>query len=190
MGVKPIHTFLVKKRTTFTWLVPVGLFIVAVFFGRRHIIEFVAGCLLSCLGEIIRIWAAGTIHKDDTIAEIGPYGIVRNPLYLGSMLIAVGVAMMSGLGPIAWLIILLLFLLFHISAILYEEQFLRQKFGAPYENYLRKVPRLVPVPGAWILSSTNPHFSWEQVKYNREPTTALITFFTVVLYGLLQFLGR
>ena len=146
--------------------------------------------MLSLCGELIRVWAAGTIHKDDTIAEVGPYGLVRNPLYLGSLLIAVGVSVMSGIGPIAWVVILLLFLLFHIAAILYEEQFLRQKFGAPYEEYLSRVPRLIPIPLKLSKSAGSTVFSWDQVKYNREPTTAAITLFTAVLYGVLQVIGK
>lgn len=179
-----------KKRTTFTWLIPVGLFAASLVWGHRHLITYAIGFALSLLGEAIRIWAAGTIHKDDTIAEDGPYGFVRNPLYLGSFFIAVGVAIMSGIGPIAWATIIVLFLLFHLAAILYEEQFLREKFGLPYETYLTRVPRLFPLPGKKGTGSSTSHFSWQQVVYNREPTTAAITLLTAALYGLLQVLGK
>lgn len=190
MKVHPIHIFLVKKRTTFTWLIPVGLFIAAWFWGHRNYAVFAIGVVFSLLGELIRVWAAGTIHKDDTIAEAGPYGLVRNPLYLGSLLIAVGVAVMSGIGWKAWIVILVLFLLFHMAAILYEEEFLKEKFGAPYELYLTRVPRLIPMPRRKDSLQAKAQFSWDQVKFNREPTTAAITLITAVLFGVLQVIGR
>jgi protein-S-isoprenylcysteine O-methyltransferase Ste14 len=191
VNVHPIHLFLVKKRTTFTWLIPLGLVAATWFWGHRNYTIYAIGLAFSLLGELVRVWAAGTIHKDDTIAEVGPYGLVRNPLYLGSLLIAIGVSVMSGLGPIAWAAILLLFLLFHMAAILYEEQFLKQKFGAPYELYLTRVPRLIPMPGKSSVGGAAPQFSWKQVKFNREPTTASITLVTALLFGLLQvFCGK
>jgi len=190
LNVHPLHLFLVKKRTTFTWLIPVGLFAASCVWGHRSLPSYTVGVVLALLGEIVRVWAAGTIHKDDTIAEVGPYGLVRNPLYFGSLLIAIGVAVMSGIGPVAWIVIFALFLLFHLAAILYEEQFLREKFGAPYELYLSRVPRLIPLPGRSTLTSSRREFSWEQVKYNREPTTAVVTLATAVVYGVLQFLGK
>jgi protein-S-isoprenylcysteine O-methyltransferase Ste14 len=190
MNVHPIHNFLVKKRTTFTWLIPVGLFAASWFWGHRNLTLFAVGICFSLIGEAVRIWAAGTIHKDNTIAEVGPYGFVRNPLYFGSFLIAVGVAIMSGVGPIAWAVIIALFLLFHLAAILYEERFLKEKFGAPYELYLTRVPRLFPVPRRRQHTNETSRFSWDRVNYNREPTTAAITLLTIVLFGVLQLVGK
>jgi protein-S-isoprenylcysteine O-methyltransferase Ste14 len=185
LNVHPLHLFLVRKRTTFTWLVPLTLFIASWFFGHRNVVVYLVGLTITIIGEAVRVWAAGMIHKDDTIAETGPYGLVRNPLYLGSLLIAIGAAVMSCVGWIAWVVILALFLLFHMAAILYEEQFLKQKFGAPYERYLERVPRLIPRPGKSVAIQSELRFSWEQVKYNREPTTALITVASAIAYGLL-----
>jgi protein-S-isoprenylcysteine O-methyltransferase Ste14 len=190
LNVHPLHYFLVRKRTTFTWLIPIGLFTASWFWGHRNIPAYAAGCGFSFLGELVRVWAAGTIHKDDSIAEVGPYGFVRNPLYLGSLLIAIGVAVMSGIGPAAWAIILLLFLIFHLAAILYEEQFLKDKFGEPYELYLTRVPRLIPLPRRRSAGTADSQFSWKQVQFNREPTTALITLATALLFGLLQVINR
>jgi protein-S-isoprenylcysteine O-methyltransferase Ste14 len=190
VNANPVHIFLVKKRTTFTWLIPVALFAASWVWGHRNVMIYAVGVILSLAGELVRVWAAGTIHKDDTIADAGPYALVRNPLYFGSFLIAIGVAFMSGIGPIGWGVIIVLFLVFHLAAIFYEERFLKEKFGAPYEQYLNRVPRLIPVPGRSKLNLASVGFSWQQVKFNREPSTATITVLTAVVYGVLQLLGK
>jgi hypothetical protein len=77
-----------------------------------------------------------------------------------------------------------------MAAILYEEEFLKEKFGAPYELYLTRVPRLIPMPRRKDSLQAKAQFSWDQVKFNREPTTAAITLITAVLFGVLQVIGR
>ena len=181
--------FLVRKRTTFTWLVPLALLAAAWLWGRWSPAAYIAGFVLLVLGEIVRFWAAGYIHKDDVIATTGPYGLVRNPLYFGSLLLALGYTAMSGLGWVAWALVLGLFLLFHLAAILSEEQFLRGKFGPPYERYLSQVPRLVPMPrfGRRQASVSGAgSFSPQQALKNREHITAAVTLLTALLFAALH----
>lgn len=186
--------FLVKKRTTFTWIVPVGLLVATYFKGRWSPTAVAVGIVLLVLGEMVRFWAAGTIQKDNTIATTGPYAFVRNPLYFGSLLLAAGFTAISGLGLIAWLVVIGLFSLFHLAAIVYEERFLRTKFGEPYEQYLRTVPRLIPRPfpvRAGTESAATVSYSGAQALTNREHITAAITFATALVFVLLHILhGR
>ena len=80
-----------------------------------------------------------------------------------------------------------LFLLFHMAAILTEEVSLTKAFGDPYIEYMRHVPRLFPRPWPYKSESSEKlTFSWEQVKYNREPTTALVTFVTAIVFVAVQ----
>ena len=178
--------FLVKKRTTFTWLIPVLLLIGSVLYGHWSPKAYLVGILLLVLGEVIRFWAAGTIHKDDVVATGGPYGLVRNPLYFGSLLLAAGYSAMSGLPPYAWALVIGFFTIFHLAAIVYEERFLKTKFGAPYEAYLRSVPRLIPRPWPAKLSGTGQttRFSAHQAIINREHITAIVTIATALLFAL------
>jgi protein-S-isoprenylcysteine O-methyltransferase Ste14 len=73
----------------------------------------------------------------------GPYRIVRNPMYLGGFLVLAGFGMVQRSGAMlifagAWL------LLVHLAVVLLEEPDLRRKFGSPYEEYRRTVPRWLP----------------------------------------------
>ena len=64
--------------------------------------RFVFGATLVVIGEIIRVWACGHLARNVELARHGPYGYVRNPLYLGSLLIGSGLALLAVSVPI-WL---------------------------------------------------------------------------------------
>lgn len=188
-GAKPTQKppFLVRRRTVFTWLAPLGL-LAATLILRRHQVgdggwtAYGAGLALIVLGEAVRFWAAGYISKDAEIATGGPYAHVRNPLYFGSFLLAIGYGLLSGLGLWGVGAMVLLFLVFHLAAIGYEETFLKSRFGGPYKEYLRRVPRLLPSP--WPRTTGSGHYEWAQALRNREHISALFALAFVVLLSL------
>lgn len=93
-------------------------------------------------GLALRAAASGTVKKNRELTVAGPYGYTRNPLYLGSMLIAAGFAA----ALLSWLLAVVLavgFALIYIPVIAAEEQFLRATF-AGFDDYCRRVPRLLP----------------------------------------------
>ena len=100
------------------------------------------GAAIALVGVWIRAMASGHVKKNEELTTTGPYGFTRNPLYLGSIVIAVGFAMAArnlwiGLGLIA------LFLFIYLPVIRSEEEFLRGKF-ADFDTYVARVPRLIP----------------------------------------------
>ncbi len=93
-------------------------------------------------GLWLRGYAAGYVKKNRELTMTGPYAHTRNPLYLGSMLIAAGFA----LALLSWLVALVLaigFAVIYIPVIASEERFLRATFPE-FDAYCRRVPRLVP----------------------------------------------
>ncbi len=176
--------FLVRRRTVFTWLVPLLLLALSLTLHRDYggWAAYGAGVGLVVLGEIVRFWSAGYIAKDAEIATGGPYAYVRNPLYFGSLLLAVGYGLISGLGLWGVGLMVALFLVFHLAAIFYEEAFLTAKFGAPYLDYVRRVPRLLPSP---LPRTTGAgRFEWAQALKNREQTSATFALIFVLLLSL------
>jgi protein-S-isoprenylcysteine O-methyltransferase Ste14 len=124
--------------------VPLG-FAFSVFFlwAARPSPEFLALSLLLVVpGLWLRAYASGYVKKNAEITMSGPYAYTRNPLYLGSMLIAFGFAL--GARSV-WIAIALaaLFALIYIPVIRSEEAFLRSRF-AGYDAYAARVPRIVP----------------------------------------------
>jgi protein-S-isoprenylcysteine O-methyltransferase Ste14 len=158
----------------FSLLVPM----VIVIFSRPTIPLLLAGAALALVGEAIRIWAAGCIDKNAALACKGPFAYVRNPLYLGSLFIAAGYCVMSGLWW-AYVVMALLYWVFYVGTIEAEEEHLRSVLGEPYLAYCQVVPRLVP-RATPLRNTDGPAFSWARVRNNREQQSIYgVTFFLV-----------
>jgi protein-S-isoprenylcysteine O-methyltransferase Ste14 len=124
--------------------VPLG-FVFAVFFlwmARPSAGFLTSSLLLVVPGLWLRGYASGYVKKNAEVTMTGPYAYTRNPLYLGSMLIAFGFALAA---RSVWIAVALavLFALIYIPVIRSEEAFLRTKF-AGYDAYAARVPRLIP----------------------------------------------
>jgi protein-S-isoprenylcysteine O-methyltransferase Ste14 len=124
--------------------VPLGFLFAAFYFWRARPdwASLLAGALVACLGLFLRATASGQVKKNDVLATTGPYAYCRNPLYLGSVLIAIGFAIAARDLWVA-LAIIALFAFIYVPVIRSEEAFLRGRFPA-YDEYARRVPRLLP----------------------------------------------
>jgi protein-S-isoprenylcysteine O-methyltransferase Ste14 len=98
--------------------------------------------LLVIPGLWLRGYASGYVKKNQELTTTGPYAYTRNPLYLGSMLIAAGFALALMSWPVA-LVLAIGFLIIYVPVIASEERFLRATFPA-FDDYRRRVPRLLP----------------------------------------------
>jgi hypothetical protein len=94
-------------------------------------------------GVLLRAYASGYVKKNRELTQTGPYAHTRNPLYLGSILIAAGFAV--ALGSWAFAVVLaVVFAFIYIPVIASEERFLRATFSG-FDAYCRRVPRLIPL---------------------------------------------
>ena len=125
---------------------------------------------MALAGEAMRLWASGHIDKTRALATGGPYAHTRNPLYLGSLAMAVGVAIGAG-SPWAALAVAIYFAAFYPSAMREEAAFLRTRFPEPYASWAAAVPLFLPRLAAAGPRATS--FDWERVRRNREWRTAL-----------------
>ena len=98
--------------------------------------------LLTLPGLWLRGYAAGYVKKNRELTQTGPYAHTRNPLYLGSILIATGFAVALMSWPFA-LTLAIGFTLIYVPVIASEEAFLRQTFP-DFPAYCKRVPRLIP----------------------------------------------
>ena len=128
------------------------------------------GLPLAVAGEAIRIWASGHIEKTRRLATGGPYARSRNPLYVGSLLIALGVAVACA-NPWVVLAVAAYFLAFYPPVMREEAAFLAGKFPGEYAAWAAAVPLFWP-----RLSPAGPResrFEWARVDANKEWRTAL-----------------
>jgi protein-S-isoprenylcysteine O-methyltransferase Ste14 len=93
-------------------------------------------------GLWLRAYASGYVKKNRELTQTGPYAHTRNPLYLGSTLIAAGFAVALLSWPLA-LVLAACFAIIYIPVIASEERFLRATFPA-FDAYCSRVPRLIP----------------------------------------------
>ena len=123
---------------------------------------------MVALGLVIRALASGYVRKNEALATSGPYAYVRNPLYLGSLLMGLGfcVAARSWWVGVALVVMLVAI---YLPVIRDEETFLRKTFPE-FEEYARRVPRIVPrfVPGSAAEGEGPAGFSLELYLKHRE----------------------
>jgi len=145
----------------------VGLLVLLV--SHPSAASLAAGGALALTGEAARLWAAGHIDKTRALATGGPYAHTRNPLYLGSLVMAAGLAV-AGASPWSALAVAAYFAAFYPSVMREEAAFLRARFPAEYEAWAARVPLFFP-----RLRPAGPRataFAWERVRRNREWRTA------------------
>jgi len=151
--------------------VPLGfVFAVAYFWlARPAWPSLIAGAVVAILGLLVRALASGHVTKNEQLTTGGPYAHTRNPLYLGSLFLALGFAIAARSWIIA-VLLLIMFLTIYLPVIRSEESFLRQNF-VEFEEYARHVPRLLPRLTAWKHAGTV--FSWDLYLKHREYNAAL-----------------
>jgi protein-S-isoprenylcysteine O-methyltransferase Ste14 len=117
------------------------------------------GGAIALLGESIRLWAAGHLEKSKEVTQSGPYRYTRHPLYLGSSVIGIGMAIVANNVVVALIVIAYLVLTL-TAAMRSEEAHLREKFGDAYDAYAQqRAPRVERT------------FSLRRALYNREHHT-------------------
>ena len=126
------------------------------------------GLPVALLGLLLRAWSAGYLAKNEQLATSGPFAYIRNPLYLGTLVVALGIVIAS---RNLWLaaIFTAVFLLVYLPAIELEEQHLRNIFPA-YQQYASRVYRFLPL-AKW--SHSEARFSWALYRRNQEYKASL-----------------
>jgi hypothetical protein len=150
--------------------------------------SILGGLALALAGEALRIWASGHIQKAERLATGGPYAHTRNPLYLGSLLIGLGVAL-AGQSFLAAALVLLYFAFFYPTVMREEAVFLQGRFPQDYGEWARAVPVFLPRPLPAGPRATR--FRWEHVRANREwRTLAALPAIALLLYARLLWLPQ
>lgn len=200
--VRKIRTRL--REFVFRWrgwiIAPLALFVL--FVAQPNIYSYLFGLVFVILGEFLRIWGvgyAGSTTRESELAApqlvtAGPYAYIKNPLYLGNFITALGFYFMAiGRMPDAEkYIILALFLAFYLIVygiiIPLEEVYLYGTFGEPYLIYAKMVPRIIP-------RALRPYFvpqgrfNW-QVIFKAEVHTLIILLVMVILMGGMLFCNK
>jgi protein-S-isoprenylcysteine O-methyltransferase Ste14 len=121
-------------------------------FVRPEPAAYAAGLVAVVAGAGLRSWGAGHLVKTEQLTVTGPYARVRHPLYVGTLLVAAGFALMVG----SWISVaaLLLFISWFFGSYFprkeaVEADRLAARYGAPFAEYRAAVPALIPRLHAW-----------------------------------------
>ena len=157
------------------WRVRLGYVLaLAIFWLARPNSRTIAwGGLVGLLGLMLRSCAAGHLRKQESLTTTGPYAYTRNPLYLGSSILAVGLAIAARSWPVT-ILLAVYFPAFYGMVMRQEEKELRAQFGAAFDEYAQRVPLFLPRSRPARIGVTQSRgFSWEQYKRNREYQAAI-----------------
>ena|SRR5437764_1345733 len=157
------------------WRVRLG-YILAVFvlMFARPTPKFVAiGAVIGFIGLWLRAFAAGYLHKQELLTVGGPYAYTRNPLYLGSAILALG----AGVATHSWMstaILLVYFAVVYSVVMRREEKELLGHHGEAFKQYAAAVPLFFPrATAARIHGASTGKFSFAQYEKNHEYQAAL-----------------
>lgn len=152
----------------YRWRVRFGLLSVlfTVILARPTLWSIAIGFLICLPGLLLRSWACGNINKEKKLAVTGPYRYTRNPLYLGNLILGVGIV----IGSRSWWVLgifIINFLLFYPIIIKREKIRMKDFFPDEYEEYKKKAPLFFPTLQP-SLPKCKKTFSWVQFKQNKE----------------------
>jgi protein-S-isoprenylcysteine O-methyltransferase Ste14 len=164
---------------------------------EQPLLAVLVGLGVALTGQLIRVGTIGLdyiirggknrrVYAEDLVTS-GVYAHCRNPMYIGNLLILTGVA----IGSNSWTCIALtvpLFILVYVAIVAAEEDFLRRKFGAPFEEYCRDVPRWLPHWRGLLETFRRAPFRWRRVlvKEYGTPFGWIMGFSVLTLWHLYQ----
>lgn len=136
-----------RKRLRPRLLVVYALGGVLIAYASPTPLAIALGLVPVLAGESLRIWATGHLHKNDALTFTGPYAYLRNPMYLGTLLIAAGLAVIAS-SPAAYLVLGAFLIGYFGYYIPYKERIegarLEALYGDRYRRYAAAVPSLLP----------------------------------------------
>jgi protein-S-isoprenylcysteine O-methyltransferase Ste14 len=133
---------------------PIPFILIMFLYNNPNIWSIIAGFAAALVGEVIRIWGVSWAGSETRttggvggtfLVVSGPFAYVRNPLYVGNILIYTGLGIMSfALFPYLQIFGLIFFYFQYKLIVQEEELYLKNTYGKDYENYCSKVPRFFP----------------------------------------------
>jgi protein-S-isoprenylcysteine O-methyltransferase Ste14 len=171
-----------------------------IFCRDANIWSLIAGFCIAVAGELIRLWGVSWAGSETrTTGEVGgtylivsgPFAHVRNPLYLGNILIYTGLGIMSfALFPYLQIAGLLFFYFQYRMIIKEEEKYLQGAFGDAFVEYKKNVPRFIPrISPFKARSADQPAFKIKAGLKSEKRSLQALSFVSLTLF-LLWFVGR
>jgi len=176
--------WLFRHRTSLPLPIAAAILLVPAGYGGWTRLLSLTGVAITLLGEAIRLWGVrhiGAISRTRSdrlgpLVDTGPFAFVRNPLYIGNVLMWAGFAFTARLVWLAPVAFALLAVEYHFI-VRWEEQLLVKRIGEPYRDYLTRVPRWLPSIGRsrqvaprFDGAAPSAAFTWRQTIFSERGT--------------------
>jgi len=182
-----IRQFFFKNRS----YTPIPLILLLLFFSKPYQPIIYFGFILLAIGELGRIWAnsyAGgrtrtTKVGASKLCTSGPFAYLRNPLYLGNMIIYLGIVLIAG-GSTVWFmlcIMLLFFIIQYLLIVSLEQETLTKLFDKEYLTYCKNVPALIPRLTPWKLATKQEPLCFKKVLKSEKSTLLNILLILILI---------
>ena len=173
-------------KPRFAVIYPFGFFVMFFCFLNEASIKAGIGYIIA--GVLIRLWSNGYAIKNDKLTTSGPYAFVRNPLYLGTFLIAIGFVIVLKSDPawVEWIaggIFLLALSFMYYRTIKAEQGMLLEKFKEAFSSYCKKVPAMIPSLIPYSKGEKWP-FSLQRLGLSKEHKVAFWIFILLVVFHI------
>jgi protein-S-isoprenylcysteine O-methyltransferase Ste14 len=173
---------------------PIPFLLVMIVFAHPTIISMVLGALSVLAGEFLRLWGVAIAGSETRttgpvggtfLITTGPFSYVRNPLYVGNMLLYVGVGIMAGL-PLFALFALVYFFFQYSLIVSLEEEYLHKTFGDDFKRYCAEVPRFFPAMRKYAGGAhEQPELQWRRGMQSERRTLQAILLVAILLIILM-----
>ncbi len=148
--MKKLSRILFKYRS----YTPIPFVIIMLIFHNASLTSILTGLVIALIGEGFRFWGVSYAGSETRrtnevggsyLVISGPFAHLRNPLYLGNILIYTGIGIMSmALFPFLQIVAFLFFYFQYRVIIIGEEEYLHKTYGKQFEEFKQNVPRLIP----------------------------------------------
>ena len=160
--------------------------------GSLNLLLDLAGIFVALLGEALRIVTIGYEYIErggrnrqvyaSRLVQGGVFAQCRNPLYVGNILLTLGLALIVN-AMVFYLVVLPLVIYAYTAIVAAEEQFLRNTFGAEFDQYCRRVNRWIPSLRGWRAAIAGMRFNWRRVMV-KEYNTIFVVLLALVAVKL------
>jgi len=181
-----IHRLERSFKPRFAVIYPFGFFVL--FFCSIYDVSLRAGIGFIIAGLLVRLWSNGYAIKNDKLTTSGPYAFVRNPLYFGTFLIAIGFVIALQSDP-AWLervagaAFLFGLIFMYYGTIKGEQGMLLAKFKEAYSDYSKNVPAIIPCLVPYMRGEKWP-FNLQRLLKSKEHKTVFWIYILLVVFYL------
>lgn len=164
--------------------------IILLIWAYPSINSLIIGSILIIIGQVIHFISAGYLVKQEKLITAGPYRYVRNPFYVGSFLVDVGLCIVTQNIYVAIVYLPIFYLIVIRRRVRKEERFLKEHFSEKYIEYCHLVPRFIPRLLPAPLPEIHGHFDWQLILKYREQWRLLRILGLIIFFITLKSIGE